>query len=71
MKIGAPNSAARWLSENIGSIPAKHGYALMQVVRGEQTLVMSGTKKACEAAVTDLTIQVVCELDKYRAKPTE
>lgn len=62
MRIGAPNSPARWLSENIRTIPDEHGYALM---RG-QTLVISGTKKACEAKVTDLTQEVVCELGKYR-----
>jgi len=71
VKIGAPNSAARWLSENIDSIPREHVFALMAVVRGQQTLVASGSKKTCDDAMKDchLAAAVVCELDKYRAKP--
>ena len=63
MNIGAPHSPARWLSENIGSLPAEHTHALMG--RGP-VLIISGTKAECKAKVTDLTEQVICELGKYR-----
>lgn len=65
-KIGAPHSPARWLQENIASIPPEHGYALIEMVDGAPRLVVSGTKRACHAAATDKRTQVVCELDKYR-----
>lgn len=69
MTIGAPNSPARWLSENIDSIPTHHAYALMAMVDGSPVLVTSGTKSHCNATMTHAQ-QVVCELDKYRTAPT-
>lgn len=66
MPVGAPNSPARWLSENIDSIPAEHNFALMRMVDGSPTLVLSGTKAACSKAATDLTREVVCNLTTYR-----
>lgn len=71
MSIGAPNSPARWLSENIASIPTHHRYALMGMEAGSPVLVMSGTKAECVGALTDDTRQVVCELDKYRPPVVE
>jgi hypothetical protein len=64
--VGAPNSAARWLSENIGSIPGAHKYALMRLDRGVQVLVVSGSMAYCVGELTDDTREVVCSLDKYR-----
>jgi hypothetical protein len=66
MPVGAPNSPARWLSENIGTIPAAHKFALMEMRDGQPVLVVSGTKATCKASLTDHTRQVVCELGQYR-----
>jgi hypothetical protein len=63
---GAPNSPARWLHENISTIPTKDRYALMQVGNSGPFLVITGTKKLCQSKLTDDTIQVVCELSEYR-----
>lgn len=64
--IGAPGSPARFLSENINTIPADHQYALVGMGNGGAYLIMSGTKKKCQESATDLTKMVVCELGKYR-----
>lgn len=66
MRIGAPNSPARWLSENISEIPTEHDYALMGMRDGMPYVISFGTKKEMEAMVTDLTKEVICELSKYR-----
>ena len=66
MQVGAPNSPARWLSENIDSIPASHRYALVEMVDGSPRLVYSGAHVGCAVRMTDHTRQVVCELGKYR-----
>ena len=66
MQVGAPNSPARWLSENIDSIPAGHTHALMEMVGGSPRLVVSGPKQLCRDHLTDHTRQVVCEIGKYR-----
>ena len=65
-KIGAPNSPARWLQDNVQWIPLNDKYALIEMVGGLPRLVVSGTKRACQSAMTDATRQVICELDKYR-----
>lgn len=67
MNVGAPHSPARWLSENIDSIPTHHTHALIGMDKGNPVLVTSGTKAECAGALTDGTRQTVCELDKYRA----
>ena len=72
MNVGAPNSPARWLSENIDTIPTHHKYALMAMVKGSPVFVMSGTKAECDAAqaahpdYASALRSVVCQLDKYR-----
>lgn len=68
MNAGAPNSPARWLSENIETIPADHKYALIEVYEGSPRLLKSGTKEDCKRELHDHTKQVVCELSKYRKK---
>lgn len=67
MPVGAPNSAARWLSENIDSIPTHHTHALIGWRRGEAFVILSGTKDECEpmCAGDDMS-HVLCELDHYR-----
>jgi hypothetical protein len=66
MPIGAPNSPARWLSENVQSIPAHHRFALMRMEQGRAVLITSGTKKHCSKALSDDSKECVCDLEKYR-----
>lgn len=66
MALGAPNSSARFLSENIDTIPTHHAYALIGWRRGEAFVMVSGTKDECRAMHSDDTAQVLCELDHYR-----
>lgn len=64
--IGMPGSPARWLSENVETLPAEHDFVLMEWKNGQGGPVTTGTKKHCQSMATDLTKQVVCDLRQYR-----